>query len=186
MIFPASPWASRSLTLPLFCQLHHLFNNSTKLTWCNLLPYCYLYRHSQFTINPRTNMPYSHVADSSLSLCTCPVWRHPLNHLRHRMELSPSVTCSVHNNQTECRLDFLTSDRTYINRTEVFGLTRVNNYSQVRLFGYWVNWRCLSKKWRLKITHCEALCNNISCVCHFSVASGVWSHLWTGTCWRDA
>ena len=122
-------------------------------------------------------MPYLHVADSSLSLCTCSVLHHPLNHLRRCMELSPSVTCSVHNNQTHCRFDFLTSDPTYINRTEVFepaqpqvlrlhmtpyercsGLVRVStNYSEALLFDYWVSH--VSKKWRLIITHHEALCN---------------------------
>lgn len=45
-------------------------------------------------------MLYLHVADSSLGLCTCPASHRPLNHLRHCMELTPSVTCSVHNNQT--------------------------------------------------------------------------------------
>ncbi len=116
-------------------------------------------------------MPYLHVEDSSLSPCTCPVLRHPLSRLGHCMELSPSVTCSVHNNQTYCRLDFLASDQTYINRTKVFGLARVSNYSsQACLFGYWVSWQYVTKKWRLIITHHKALCNTTVVCVHFSFA----------------
>lgn len=46
---------TRSFILLLSCQLQPLFDNGTKSTWCNCLTYCYLYRHSQFTIRPRTN-----------------------------------------------------------------------------------------------------------------------------------